>query len=117
MTTTAPGCSAFQARSWSALIESESEQPASRSGISTVFWGERTDAVSAMKWTPQKAMTSRVGRGGLARELERVAGEVGDVLNLGHLVVVREDHRVALGRERAHLGGHALDVLAAKARL
>ncbi len=58
MTTLAPGCSAFHARSWSASIESESEQPASRSGISTVLPGERIEAVSAMKWTPQKAITS-----------------------------------------------------------
>ena len=58
MTTSAPGCSAFQARSWSASIESASEQPASRSGISTVFSGERIEAVSAMKWTPQKAIAS-----------------------------------------------------------
>ena len=35
-------------------------------------------------------------RGGLAGEPERVAHEVGDVLHLGALVVVREDHRVAL---------------------
>ena len=40
------------------VIESESEQPARRSGISTVFCGERIEAVSAMKWTPQKAITS-----------------------------------------------------------
>ena len=58
ITTIAPGCSAFQARSWSAVIESASEQPASRSGSSTVLSGERIDAVSAMKWTPQKAITS-----------------------------------------------------------
>ena len=35
-----------------------SEQPASRSGSRTVFSGLRIEAVSAMKWTPQKAMTS-----------------------------------------------------------
>ena len=58
MTTTAPGCSAFQARSWSALIESDSEQPAPRSAISTVLSGQRTEAVSAMKWTPQNSITS-----------------------------------------------------------
>ena len=58
MTTIAPGCLAFQARSWSAVIESASEQPASMSGISTVLCGESTDAVSAMKCTPQKAITS-----------------------------------------------------------
>ena len=49
MTTTAPGCSAFQAASCSAVIDSESEQPASGSGIRTVFSGERMAAVSAMK--------------------------------------------------------------------
>ena len=103
MTTTAPGCSAFQARSWSALIESASEQPAPRSGISTVFSGERTEAVSAMKWTPQNSITVGVGLRRLAREAERVADEVGDVLELGQLVVVGEDHRVALGGERADL--------------
>ena len=58
MTTIAPGCFAFQARSWSAVIESASEQPASRSGISTVLSGDRIEAVSAMKCTPQKAITS-----------------------------------------------------------
>ena len=57
-TTTAPGCSAFHARSSSAVIEAASEQPASRSGSSTVFSGERIFAVSAMKWTPQNTITS-----------------------------------------------------------
>ncbi len=33
-------------------------QPASTSGRSTVFPGARTAAVSAMKWTPQKTMSS-----------------------------------------------------------
>ncbi len=42
-------------------------------------------------------------RGGLARESERVAHVVGDVLHLGDLVVVREDHRVARTRELADL--------------
>ena len=56
MTVIAPGCLACQARSWSGVIESASEQPASRSGISTVFSGERIEAVSAMKCTPQKAI-------------------------------------------------------------
>jgi hypothetical protein len=37
-----------------------------------------------------------IGLGGLAREVERITDEVGDVLHLGELVVVREDHRVAL---------------------
>ena len=58
MTTTAPGFCAFHWRSWSAVIESASEQPASLSGSSTVFSGDRIDAVSAMKWTPQNAIVS-----------------------------------------------------------
>ena len=46
-----------------------------------------------------------VGVGGrrLARQAERVPHEVGHVLDLGHLVVVGEDHRVALLGEGAHL--------------
>ena len=38
------------------MIDAASEQPASRSGMSTVFSGARIDAVSAMKWTPQKTI-------------------------------------------------------------
>ena len=103
ITTRAPGCSAFQARSWSASIESASEQPASRSGISTVFSGERIEAVSAMKWTPQKAITSASAAAAWRERPEAVAEVVGDVLDLGQLVVVGEDHRVALLGERPHL--------------
>jgi hypothetical protein len=57
MTVMAPGCLACQAASCGAVIESASEQPASRSGISTVLSGHRIEAVSAMKCTPQKAIT------------------------------------------------------------
>ena len=49
-----------------------------------------------MKCTPQKTIVSLVGRRRLLGEPERVADVVGDVLDLGHLVVVGEDHRVAL---------------------
>ena len=56
-----------------------------------------------MKCTPQKTIVSRVRGGRAAREPERVADVVGDVLDLRHLVVVREDHRAALARQRAHL--------------
>ena len=56
-----------------------------------------------MKCTPQKTITSPSASDGPARQPERVADVVGDVLHLRHLVVVRQDHRVALGRERAHL--------------
>ena len=40
------------------MIEAASEQPASRSGMRTVFSGERIAAVSAMKWTPQNAIVA-----------------------------------------------------------
>ena len=111
ITVTAPGCAAFQARSCSAVIESASEQPASGSGSSTVLSGERIEAVSAMKWTPQKAITSALGARRLLREAERVADEVRDVLDLGQLVVVGEDHGAALLRERPHLGLQCGDVV------
>ena len=55
-----------------------------------------------------------VGRGGLAGEPERVAHVVGDVLDLGALVVVGEDDGVSFAGERPDLflqrceplGGH-----------
>ena len=69
----------------------------------TFLPGDRIDAVSAMKWTPQKTITSASVSAASSREPERVAHEVGHVLDLGHLVVVGEDHGVALGGERANL--------------
>ena len=59
------------------------------------------------------AEDDRVGvRGGrLAREAERVAGVIGDVLDLGHLVVVRQDDGVRLLRERADLALERWEVL------
>ena len=56
-TTTAPGCSAFHVRSWSAVIESASPQPAFGSGNRTVLVGLRIFAVSAMNITPAKTIT------------------------------------------------------------
>ena len=64
-----------------------------------------------MKCTPQNAITSASVRRRLLREAERVADEVGHVLDLGQLVVVREDHRAALGGQRAHLVLQGGDVL------
>ena len=51
------------------------------------------------------AERDHVGVGGrrLLREAERVADVVGDLLDLGQLVVVGEDDRAALGGERADL--------------
>jgi hypothetical protein len=50
----------------------------------------------------------RRGRG-LPGERERVPDEVRDVLDPGDLVVVGEDHRVALAREPTHLGRPGLE--------
>ena len=47
----------------------------------------------------------------LAREAERITHEVRHVLHLGHLVVVGEDHRVALLGEGAHLVLEAADLV------
>ena len=52
-----------------------------------------------------------VGDGGALREAERVADVVGHLLDLGQLVVVREDDGAALGGERAHLVLHGGDVV------
>ena len=68
-----------------------------------------------MKWTPQKAIDLGVGGRRLAREPERVAEVVGDVLDLGQLVVVGEDDGVALGGERADLLAELGDLLRARA--
>src|ERR1700730_16705823 len=56
--TTAPGNRAFQARNSSAVTDAASEQPARRSGSSTVLSGHKIAAVSAMKCTPQKTISS-----------------------------------------------------------
>ena len=93
----------MRARSPSAVTMLAIGQPARGSGIRTVFCGERMCAVSAMKWTPQKRMTLCGVAAALPRELERVADEVGGVLHLGPLVVVREQHGVALGRQATQL--------------
>ena len=55
-----------------------------------------------MKCTPQKTMNSAVPRAGRgARELQRVAGEVGELDDLVALIVVAEDdERVAERRLR-----------------
>ena len=51
------------------------------------------------------------GSGGPLRETQRVANVVGHVLDLGQLVVVGEDHRAALVRQRANLLLQQRDVL------
>ena len=53
---------------------------------------------------PAKGDHVRVRRCRLAREFEAVAHEVGDVLDVGRLVIMREDHRVALLAQAVDLG-------------
>ena len=68
------------------------EQPAARSGRITFWWSAvRMSADSAMKCTPQNTMYSASGPGrGLPGELERVAGDVGELDDLVALVVVAQ---------------------------
>src|SRR5262249_15852888 len=53
----------------------------------------------------------RVRGGSLLREPERVADVVRDVLHLGHLVVVGQDHGVSLLSQRPHLVLQAYDLV------
>ena len=50
-----------------------------------------------MKYTPHSTITRAGARRREPGERERVADVIGDLLDLGPLVVVREDHRAALG--------------------
>ena len=62
--------------------------------------GLRSFAVSAMKCTPRQDDDIGVALGRLARERQAVADHVGHTMeDLRRLVVVREDHRVALALE------------------
>ena len=83
---------------------SSSRRPG-RAGSTCWSGAVRMSALSAMKCTPQKTMNSAVRPGRrVAGELERVAGDVGELDDLVALVVVAEDeHPVAerrLGRPR-----------------
>jgi hypothetical protein len=57
-TTTCPGRSSINRRKSSGGQLSASEHPASKSGNTTIFSEFKTLAVSAIKWTPQKTITS-----------------------------------------------------------
>ena len=111
ITTTAPGCSAFHCLSWSAVIEADSEQPASRSGIRTFLSGREDRRRLGHEVDAAEDDHLCLGGGRLARQTERVADEVRDVLDLGHLVVVGEDHCLALRDQRADLVLHPAHVL------
>ena len=60
--------------------------------------------MSAMNLTPQKAITSASVSAAFLRQLEAVADEIGQVLQFGLLVVMREDDRVALLAQPVDLG-------------
>ena len=67
-------------------------------------YGFRIFAVSAMNRTPAKTMTGRSVSTALPGQVERVSDEVGDILDLRYLVVVREEDGVALLLQALHLG-------------
>ena len=58
--------------------------------------GFSTLAVSAMNQTPQKAITSPSSFAGLAGQFQAVADNVGQFLNLGFLIMMRQQNRAAL---------------------
>ena len=58
--------------------------------------GFRTFAVSAMNQTPQNAITSPFGFSRFAGKFQTVADKIGQFLNLGVLIVVREQNRAAI---------------------
>ena len=57
-----------------------------------------------MKRTPQKAITSASVACALRDEIEAVADEIGEVLDLGLLVIMGEDDGVALLAQPVDLG-------------
>lgn len=61
-----------------------------------VFCGLRILAVSAMNLTPQKAMTSASVSAALRDSSRLSPTEIGEVLNLGLLVIMRQNDRVAI---------------------
>ena len=56
--TTASECFSFHSRNCLTSIVSAKEHPASKSGINTFLLGAKIDAVSAIKFTPQKIIKS-----------------------------------------------------------
>ena len=81
------------------------------SGSSTVFCGREHRRRLGHEVHAAERDHLGVGLRRLLREAERIADEVGHVLHLGQLVVVREDHGAALGGERAYLGLQGRDGL------
>ncbi len=76
----------------------------------TVFSGLSNFAVSAMKCTPARTITSASTVIASAREGETVADKIGDAMeNLRSLIIMRKHHRVAAALQR-HDGVNVLRV-------
>ena len=67
--------------------------------------GLRILAVSAMKCTPQNTIVSSGASAAILRQRQRIADVVGDVLDRGQLVVVRQHGGTAQAGQAADLGG------------
>ncbi len=98
MTIGTPGCVSRKSRTSAAVIDSASEHPAFMSGISTVFSGFKSFAVSAMKWIAgEETITDALLRAASRARRQTVTDDVGDRMeDVRRLVVVREDDGVPL---------------------
>ena len=65
--------------------------------------GQRMAAVSAMKWTPQKTMTSAGGLGRGHGQGQGVAQKIGHILNFSRLVIVGQENPPAPFQPAPHL--------------
>ncbi len=75
------------------LAMSAIEQPAARSGRMAICCGAvMMSATSAMKCTPQKIDVFRICLRGQLGQLQRIAGQIGVLVDIGPLVVVAEDY-------------------------
>ncbi len=111
MTTSAPGCSAFQARSCVGVDRVGERAAGAEVGDQDGLLRREDRGGLGHEVHAAEGDRVRVGGRGLPREPERVAHVVGDVLDLGQLVVVRQDHRVALGGKGADLLAQRSDLL------
>ena len=93
------------------MIESASEQPGVEVGQQHGLLGREDRRRLGHEVDAAERDHVVGGSGRLDREAERVADVIGDVLDLGQLVVVGEDHGAALGGERAYLVLHGGDVV------
>ena len=98
-TTTAPGCSRFHARSDSASIVAAGSEIGKEHGLR----GRQDRGGLGHEVNAAKDDHLGLGPRRLARQPERIPDEIGDVLDLRALVVVRENDRVAVLRERLDL--------------